>query len=112
MHSCELHNEWSNMPVFLPRCMLVVLSSAAARLPHCTPLLTFTASRSGSGPSQVIARICLTRSEFERVLNSVLDLFTEDRRLLEVRGSLIVRRLCVLLNARTIYMTLAAVLQG
>ena len=62
--------------------------------------------------TQVLARIGLTQTEFQRVLNSILDLFTVDRRLLEVRGSLIVRKLCVLLNARSIYMTLAEVLQS
>ncbi|KAG5176145.1 vacuolar protein 14 C-terminal Fig4p binding-domain-containing protein [Tribonema minus] len=61
---------------------------------------------------QVLARIGLAQSEFQRVLNSIMDVFTEDRRLLEVRGSLIVRKLCLLLNARSIYMALAAVLEG
>eukprot|EP00953_Heterococcus_sp_UTEX-ZZ885_P035657 18394-Heterococcus_DN1.PRE.1 len=61
---------------------------------------------------QVLARICLTESEFQRVLTSIIDLFTADGRLLETRGSLIIRKLCVLLNAKSIYMALAAVLQS
>ncbi|GMH59479.1 hypothetical protein TrRE_jg10298, partial [Triparma retinervis] len=31
-------------------------------------------------------------------------LFANDRRLLEVRGSLVIRKLCVLLNAKSVYM--------
>mmetsp|Transcript_2500 Transcript_2500/g.3675 ORF Transcript_2500/g.3675 Transcript_2500/m.3675 type:complete len:696 (-) Transcript_2500:54-2141(-) len=61
---------------------------------------------------QVLARIALAPTEFNRVLNSVLELFTVDRRLLEIRGSLIIRKLCVLLDARSIYMALAKALQG
>jgi len=48
----------------------------------------------------------------QRVLNDIVDLFSSDRRLLETRGSLIIRRLCVLLNAKSIYISLAAVLRN
>ena len=61
---------------------------------------------------QVLARICLTESEFQRVLTNIIDLFTADGRLLEARGSLIIRKLCVLLNAKSIYMALADILQS
>lgn len=36
---------------------------------------------------------------------------TEPRRLLETRGGLIIRKLCVLLQPKTIYVALASVLQ-
>lgn len=52
---------------------------------------------------KVLARISLHEVEFQRVLNDIVDLFSSDRRLLEARGSLIIRRLCVLLNAKSIY---------
>jgi vacuole morphology and inheritance protein 14 len=52
---------------------------------------------------KVLARISLHEVEFQRVLNDIVDLFSTDRRLLETRGSLIIRRLCVLLNAKSIY---------
>ena len=54
----------------------------------------------------------LSDDEFKRVLDAILHLFSEDRRLLELRGSLIIRNLCVLLNAKSIYISLAAILQG
>ena len=50
---------------------------------------------------KVLARISLHEVEFQRVLNDIVDLFSTDRRLLETRGSLIIRRLCVLLNGCT-----------
>ncbi len=52
---------------------------------------------------KVLARISLHEVEFQRVLNDIVDLFSTDRRLLETRGSLIIRRLCVLLNSKSIY---------
>mmetsp|Transcript_7055 Transcript_7055/g.20742 ORF Transcript_7055/g.20742 Transcript_7055/m.20742 type:complete len:486 (-) Transcript_7055:688-2145(-) len=60
---------------------------------------------------EVLARISLVNDEeFRRVLDAILHLFFEDRRLLELRGSLIIRNLCVLLNARSIYISLATIL--
>ena len=60
----------------------------------------------------MLARISLSEAEFQRVLNDIVALFASDRRLLETRGSLIIRRLCVLLNAKSIYISLAAVLRN
>lgn len=59
---------------------------------------------------EVLARISLNKVQFEKVLNAILQLFAQDRRLLETRGSLIVRKLCVLLDAKSIYMIFAKVL--
>ena len=62
---------------------------------------------------EVLSRISLLNDdEFEHVLNAIVQLFSEDRRLLETRGSLIVRKLCVLLSAKPIYISLAAVLEA
>jgi vacuole morphology and inheritance protein 14 len=44
------------------------------------------------------------------VLNDVVKRFSTDRKLMETRGSLIIRKLCVLLDAKEIYVTLADVL--
>mmetsp|Transcript_31939 Transcript_31939/g.96067 ORF Transcript_31939/g.96067 Transcript_31939/m.96067 type:complete len:274 (+) Transcript_31939:1490-2311(+) len=52
----------------------------------------------------------LNDDEFNRVLDAILRLFFEDRRLLELRGSLIIRNLCALLNAKSIYISLARIL--
>lgn len=59
---------------------------------------------------EVLARISLNAVEFEKVLNAILQLFAHDRRLLETRGSMIVRKLCELLDAKNIYMIFAKVL--
>lgn len=42
---------------------------------------------------------------------SLLDLFSTDRRLLETRGSLIIRQLCLSLNTERIYRTFAEILE-
>ncbi|RLN68376.1 hypothetical protein BBJ28_00002245 [Nothophytophthora sp. Chile5] len=59
---------------------------------------------------EVLARISLNKVEFEKVLNAILLLFAQDRRLLEMRGSLIIRKLCVLLDSKSIYLIFAKVL--
>ena len=68
---------------------------------------------------QVLSRISLAQrgelgfaeeseeAQFQLVLNAILDLFAKDRQLLETRGSLIIRKLCVLLNAKSVYIRLA-----
>jgi vacuole morphology and inheritance protein 14 len=68
---------------------------------------------------QVLSRISLAQREelgaseeseeaqFQLVLNAILNLFAKDRTLLETRGSLIIRKLCVLLNAQSVYIRLA-----
>jgi len=62
---------------------------------------------------EVLAQISLLHDqEFQRVLNAIVCLFAEDRGLLELRGSLIIRYLCSLLSAKSIYFSLAAILQG
>jgi len=60
---------------------------------------------------EALARISLVNNdEFHRVLNAILQLFFADRRLLELRGSLIIRNLCAFLNAKSIFMSLASIL--
>jgi len=69
---------------------------------------------------QVLSRISLSQSnvgdkkdspqgeaQFQLVLNAILEMFSKDKQLLETRGSLIIRKLCVLLNARSVYIRLA-----
>lgn len=67
---------------------------------------------------QVLSRISLAQrhgrglehteeAQFQLVLNAILSLFAKDRQLLETRGSLIIRKLCVLLNAKSVYIKLA-----
>ena len=59
---------------------------------------------------QVLARISLDKTQFLRVLNALVLLFLEDRSLLETRGALVIRKLCVLLDSRSIYLSLAEIL--
>lgn len=49
-------------------------------------------------------------AQFQLVLNAILNLFAQDRQLLETRGSLIIRKLCVLLNAKAVYIRMAEIL--
>ena len=68
---------------------------------------------------QVLSRISLAQrdehgnaeeteeAQFHLVLNAILSLFAKDRQLLETRGSLIIRKLCVLLNAKSVYIRLS-----
>mmetsp|Transcript_1951 Transcript_1951/g.3566 ORF Transcript_1951/g.3566 Transcript_1951/m.3566 type:complete len:950 (-) Transcript_1951:59-2908(-) len=49
---------------------------------------------------------------FKLVINAVLGLFSKDRALLENRGSLVVRKFCVLLDAESVYMLMAEVLSA
>jgi len=61
---------------------------------------------------QVLSRISLHKTEFQLVLNAVLGLFAKDRNLLEARGSLIVRKFCVLLNAKSVYIRMSDVISN
>lgn len=58
----------------------------------------------------MLAHISLEEVQFNRVLNSLVQLFLEDRPLLETRGALVVRKMCSLLDASSIYMALAKIL--
>ena len=59
---------------------------------------------------QVLASISFYKKQFLRVLNSLVVLFEEDRALLETRGALVIRKLCVLLDSRSIYLSLSDIL--
>jgi vacuole morphology and inheritance protein 14 len=73
---------------------------------------------------QVLSRISLAERDtlgfaeereemqFRLVLNAILNLFAQDRQLLETRGSLIIRKLCVLLNAKSVYIRMADTLSS
>ena len=59
---------------------------------------------------QVIARICLDEAQFSRVLNALVILLQDDKLLLETRGALIIRKLCALLDSKSIYVSIATIL--
>jgi len=66
---------------------------------------------------EVLARISLNKSNeldpknFEMVINNLLKIFSTDRKFLELRGSLIIRQLSLLLNGESIYRAIALILQ-
>lgn len=61
----------------------------------------------------LLAQICLNSEEsyFKAFMRNLHGLFSTDRRLLDYRGSLIVRQLCVHLNTERIYKSLAETLE-
>jgi vacuole morphology and inheritance protein 14 len=61
---------------------------------------------------QVLARLSLVQAQFVQVLHALVELFLEDRSLLETRGALVIRKLCALLDSRSIYLSLSAILSS
>ena len=59
---------------------------------------------------QILALISSEKKQFLKVLNALILLFFEDRVLLETRGALVIRKLCVLLDSRSIFLSLAEIL--
>ncbi|KAF9021519.1 ARM repeat-containing protein [Hymenopellis radicata] len=62
---------------------------------------------------QLLAQISSSSEEgyFKAFMINLLELFSTDRRLLETRGSLIIRQLCLNLNIERIYRTFAEILE-
>ncbi|KAG0702425.1 vacuolar protein 14 C-terminal Fig4p binding-domain-containing protein [Suillus ampliporus] len=62
---------------------------------------------------QLLAQISSSSEEsyFKVFMMNLLELFSTDRRLLEARGSLIIRQLCLNLNTERIYKTFAEILE-
>ena len=58
---------------------------------------------------EVLAHVCTFEEKYQVVLRAMMQLFSEDRALLEVRGSLIIRKVCALLDWK-VYLTLADIL--
>lgn len=52
----------------------------------------------------------INQTNYRKFLVNLLNLFSEEKRFLENRGSLIIRQLCVLLNAEFIYRTFAEII--
>jgi vacuole morphology and inheritance protein 14 len=112
--------------------MLMEKRKAHMNVPEFTEDLLPVLLRTLSDPSdavilldlQVLSRISLAQRDelgfvgateevqFQLVLNAILNLFAEDRELLETRGSLIIRKLCVLLNAKSVYIRMADTLSS
>ena len=59
---------------------------------------------------EVLARIARHESQFEAVLAEILAMFRETRELLDTHGSLVVRKLCVLLSPEKVYLAFSGLL--
>eukprot|EP00940_MAST-03C_sp_MAST-3C-sp2_P002228 g2228.t1 len=62
------------------------------------------------GDLDVLARIACDEDQFNEVLTNVIRLFRVNRDLLESRGTMIIRNLCLQLDSKKIFMTLARIL--
>ncbi|GAA5846548.1 hypothetical protein JCM9279_006736 [Rhodotorula babjevae] len=93
--------------------LLKLLSDSSERVLRYDLQLLAQISSLGSGPS-VGARGTAAGGDdeyFAPLMSSLLELFSTDRKLLETRGSLIIRQLCGSLNAERIYRTCAEILE-
>lgn len=77
------------------------------------PVTLLTAKQVIKHDLQLLAQISSSSEEnyFKAFMMNLLELFSTDRRLLETRGSLIIRQLCLNLNTEKIYRTFAEILE-
>jgi vacuole morphology and inheritance protein 14 len=61
---------------------------------------------------QVLSKLSSDESYFNKLMNKVLHVFNNDRKLLETRGNLIIRQLSLYIKAEKIYRTLAKILEN
>ncbi len=59
----------------------------------------------------VLARVARNTNQSERILSDIMNLFAKDRDLLESRGSVIIRQMCVLLRPTTVYLILSEIIE-
>jgi vacuole morphology and inheritance protein 14 len=98
--------------MLLDKVPLRMLSSLQALLPVLLKTLNDESDEVLLFNIQVMAKICVKDegSQFQTMLYSVLQLFARDARLLETRGAIIIRKLCVLLDAERVYLQCATIL--
>lgn len=62
---------------------------------------------------EVMAKISLLDEEiYKKLMNSLINLFSTDRQLLENRGSLVVRQLSLFIAPEKMYVTMATILEA
>jgi hypothetical protein len=87
--------------------LLKMLSDPSERVLRCDlellAQISSTPSHPGGGGGE--------EEYFPQLMTSLLELFSTDRKLLETRGSLVIRQLCGSLNAERIYRTCAEILE-
>lgn len=99
----ELPNEMSEEAATLFPVLLMVLSDSSDEviLPALAVLAEIVNSTHSASEDE--------NENYKNLLKKLLNLFLEDKELLENRGSLIIRQLCVLLNPESIYRTFASI---
>ena len=108
---CFVHSRASQ-----DRYLLVVMQILAmddGTFPALLKTLSDTSEEVIKHDLQLLAQISSSSEEsyFKAFMVNLLDLFSTDKRLLETRGSLIIRQLCLSLNTERIYRTLAEILE-
>ncbi|KPV76792.1 uncharacterized protein RHOBADRAFT_34234, partial [Rhodotorula graminis WP1] len=93
--------------------LLKLLSDSSERVLRYDLQLLAQISSLGSGPGAGARGAAGGGDDeyFAPLMSSLLELFSTDRKLLETRGSLIIRQLCGSLNAERIYRTCAEILE-
>ena len=93
--------------------MLQILSMHDGTFPALLKTLSDPSEAVIRADLQLLAQISLTSEDdyFPLFMTNLLSLFSTDRKLLETRGSLIIRQLCLTLNAERIYRTFADLLE-
>jgi vacuole morphology and inheritance protein 14 len=61
---------------------------------------------------QVVAKLSQNELYFDKLMHNILFLFATDKKLLESRGSLIIRQLSLYIKAEQIYVALAKILES
>ena len=86
--------------------------SISSLLPSLLKTVSDTADEVILVSLQILALISSERKQFLKVINALILLFFEDRILLETRGALVIRKLCVLLDCRSVYLSIADILNN
>jgi vacuole morphology and inheritance protein 14 len=115
----QLSNRWEPTRLAALRWVCMLLQARSDTLVSLLDEVFPPLLRTLSDPSEAVVRLDLEAlarigshdNQFEAVLGHLVRIFASDAKLLETRGSLIVRQLCVLLNGERIYQTLARLLQ-
>ncbi|KAL7543189.1 hypothetical protein ACHAXR_012907, partial [Thalassiosira sp. AJA248-18] len=103
---CDMHEFVSNL---LPVLLKTLSDASDAVVLFTLQVLARISLGDGGGPLDEEKK---DEFHFKLVVNSILGLFASDRMLLENRGSLVVRKFCVLLDAESVYMLMAEVLSS
>lgn len=97
--------------VLMARCQILAMDDGT--FPALLKTLSDSSEEVIKHDLQLLAQISSSSEEsyFKSFMVNLLELFSTDRKLLNTRGSLIIRQLCLNLNTERIYRTLAEILE-